>query len=151
TYSIGKVPYIFSRPFTVEYLSVGPSGTPARALVFKHKNAKFDEGDRLRPLHVDIHGGAFLGGQPENFASFDDRIARETGAVVVSITYRYAPENTFPAAIDDVDRTLAWLRHNAESRWGADPKLMTISGSSAGGNLALAAMQQPECHSPSPT
>lgn len=151
TYSIGKLPYLFYRPFTVEYLPVGPDGSPARALIFKSNRGRSVGDKKLRPLHVDIHGGAFIGGLPENFAGFDDRIAKETGAVVVSITYRYAPEHTFPAAIDDVDRTLAWLRANAKDRWGANPELMTISGSSAGANLALAAMQQPECHKPSPT
>jgi acetyl esterase/lipase len=119
--------------------------------VFKSGDNKANSGRKLRPLHLDIHGGAFIGGLPENFAPFDDRVARETGAVVVSITYRFAPEHTFPAAIDDVDRTLEWLRENAESRWGADPTLMTISGSSAGGNLALAATQRPECHGSTPT
>lgn len=151
TYSIAKLPYIFSRPFTVEWLPVGPVGAPAKALIFGGTQSKPHEQRQLRPLHVDIHGGAFIGGLPENFAKFDDRIVRETGAVVVSITYRCAPEHTFPAAIDDVDRTLLWLRENAESRWGADPTLMTISGSSAGGNLALAAMQHPDCHGNSPT
>ncbi|KAH8179029.1 alpha/beta hydrolase fold domain-containing protein [Sarocladium implicatum] len=151
TYSIAKVPYIFSRPFKVEWLPVGPDGTPARALIFTHTQSKPAGQRKLRPLHVDIHGGGFIGGLPENFADFDNRIARETGAVVVSITYRYAPEHTFPAAIDDVDRTLAWLRENAESRWAADPTLMTIGGSSAGGNLALAATQHPDCHGDSPT
>lgn len=146
TYSIHKIPYIFSRPFTVEYLPVGPDGSLVRVLVFTSKNTKTNGGGKLRPLHVDIHGGAFIGGLAENFAHFDDRIARETGAVVVSITYRFAPEHTFPAAIDDVDRTLEWLREHAESRWGADPTLMTISGSSAGGNLALAATQKAACH-----
>ncbi|KAK0388176.1 hypothetical protein NLU13_4421 [Sarocladium strictum] len=151
TYSIGKAPYVFSSPFQVEYLPVGPDGSLARALVFKPGERKISGGRKLRPLHVDIHGGAFIGGMPENFASFNERIANETGAVVVSITYRYAPEHTFPAAIDDVDRTLEWLRLNAEARWDADPSLMTISGSSAGANLALAAMQQPACQRPAST
>lgn len=150
TYSIGKVPYLFSRPFTVEYLLISPERPHVRVLVFKSEVAA-GTGRGLRPLHVDIHGGAFIGGLPENFAPFCSRVAKETGAVVVSITYRYAPEHTFPVAIDDVDATIRWMRDHAQERWGADPTLMTISGSSAGANLAFAAMQQPECHGPSPT
>lgn len=149
TYSIGKVPYLFSRPFIVEHLPTRRNGPPLRVLVFKDRGV--GTGRKLRPLHVDIHGGSFIGGLPENFAPFSDRVARETGAVVVSITYPYAPEHPFPAAIDDVDRTIRWLRENAELRWGADAELMTISGASAGGNLSLAAAQRPECHEPSPT
>ncbi|CAM1510582.1 Fc.00g009170.m01.CDS01 [Cosmosporella sp. VM-42] len=93
----------------------------------------------LRPLHVDIHGGAFIGGSPETTNALDSRIAAETGAVVVSISYRYAPEHVFPVAHDDVYQIIEWLRANARRVLGADPRIMTISGFSAGGNLALAA------------
>ncbi|KAH7153300.1 Alpha/Beta hydrolase protein [Dactylonectria macrodidyma] len=147
SYSIASAHHIFSRPFTVAYLPIGRG--LSRALV--HKAAGIGRGRKLRPLYVDIHGGSFIGGLPEGLSMFDDRIAKETVAVVVSITYRYAPEHVFPAAIDDVDVTIKWLQENAEARWGADPTLMTISGFSAGGNLAIAATQQENCHSPSPT
>ncbi|KAI5456558.1 putative lipase/esterase family protein [Mariannaea sp. PMI_226] len=139
---IGTVPYLLSAPFTVEHITISP-GLTIRVLVYKTTGT--GRGRRLRPLHVDIHGGAFIGGLPENTAEFDQRIAKETGAVVVSITHRYAPEHVFPAAIDDVDATIRWLHEHAESRWGADAALMTTSGSSAGGNLALAATQQMCC------
>ncbi|CAG9976197.1 unnamed protein product [Clonostachys byssicola] len=148
TYSIGSFPYIFSRPFYVEYLPIFPKRS-VRALVFKTPGT--GKGRRLRPLHIEIHGGAFIGGLPESNARFDERVAVETGAVVVSLTYRYAPEHPFPAGIDDIDATIAWIIKNAESRWGADSTLMTIGGFSAGGNLALAATQQPELQAPSPT
>jgi acetyl esterase/lipase len=105
----------------------------------------------LRPLHVEIHAGSFIGGLPESTAKFDEHLASKTGAVVVSITHRLAPEHPFPAAIDDVDATIAWIQDNAAERWGADPALMTIGGFSAGGNLALAATQQPRLQAPSPT
>lgn len=108
------------------------------------------KGRKLRPLHIEIHGGGFLGGLAEGSARFNDIVARETGAVVVGITYRFAPEHVFPVAIDDVDAAIRWIREHAAERWGADPELMTVGGTSAGGNLALAATQQPECHSPSP-
>lgn len=146
--AIGALPYVFSSPYTVEYITTSP-GVSHKVLVFKPSGA--GRGRRLRPLHVDIHGGAFIGGLPENTTVFDERVARSTGAVVVSISYRYAPEHVFPTAIDDVDATIRWLHENAEARWGADPTLMTLSGSSAGGNLALAATQQKPCHAPAPT
>ncbi|KAH6999664.1 putative lipase/esterase family protein [Ilyonectria destructans] len=148
SYSIAAIPYIFSRPFTVEHLPIAP-GLSIRALI--HKAAGVGRGRKLRPLHVEIHAGAFVGGIPDGLSVFDNRIAKETGAVVVSITHRFAPEHVFPTAIDDVDTAIKWLHGNAEAQWGADPTLMTISGFSAGGNLALAATQQESCHSPSPT
>jgi len=90
-------------------------------------------------------------GLPEDNAELCNKVCEETGAVVVSISYRYAPKHVFPAAIDDVDEILCHLRENAEKKYGADPCLMTVSGSSAGGNLAMAAAQQVDCHAPSPT
>lgn len=148
TYTIPVAPYIFSRPFVTEYLPVFPKRS-VRALVFKGKGS--GKGRKLRPLHVDFHGGAFIGGIAEQGVQFLDRFAKETGAVVISATYRFAPEHTFPAAIDDVDATIEWIKENAESRWGADPTLLTVSGSSSGGNLVVAATQQPNCQAPSRT
>jgi acetyl esterase/lipase len=66
----------------------------------------------------------------------------ETGAVVVSISYRYAPRYTFPVAHEDVQDVADWLIENAMKLWGADPKLMTVSGFSVGGNLALSIAQR---------
>ena len=149
SYTIPALPYLFSRPFAVEYLPVWPKRS-ARALVFKSSSAK-GTGRKLRPLHIEIHGGAFIGGLAEQTARWCEIYAQDTGAVVVSITYRFAPEHLFPAAIDDVDDTVKWIKENAERKWGADPTLMTIGGTSAGGNLAFAATQQAACHAPSPT
>lgn len=152
TYSIERFPYLFSRPFVVEWLPVWKH-RQARVLVFKQppSSSSSSSDEKARPLHVEIHGGAFMGGTPEGLADFDQRVAKETGAVVVSITYRFAPEHVFPAAIDDVDDIIAWIKENALQRWHADPELMTISGTSAGANLALASLQAEGCHPPSKT
>lgn len=148
TYSLSALPYIFSRPFTVEYLQIAPKRL-IRSLVYKKPGV--GRGRKLRPLHIDIHSGGFVGGLPEVLAEYDDRVARETGAVIICISYRLAPEHPCPAAIDDVDATIKWIQENAEERWGADPTLMTVGGISAGGNLAVAATQRKNCQPPSPT
>lgn len=135
TYSIGSFPYIFSRPFQVDWLPIAPNRS-LRVLVFKSPSLTGDE-SKLRPLHLDVHGGAFVGGLPESDAAFCARLAHDTGAVVVSTTYRYAPKYTFPAAIDDVDAVVAYLRQHALERYNADASLITVSGFSAGANLAL--------------
>ncbi|KAK5992056.1 Arylacetamide deacetylase-like 2 [Cladobotryum mycophilum] len=147
TYTIGIFPYLFSQEFTVEYLPISDDRS-IRALVFRSSDGK-GKGRKLRPLHVEVHGGAFIGGLAESNAAFDECVAKETGAVVVSITYRFAPEHGFPAAIDDVDATIRWIQENAVNRWGADPELMTVGGFSAGGHLVVAASQQERCHAPS--
>lgn len=151
TNCIGGLPWTFSRAFTVEYITVD-TGRTFRILVFKSKRKPNNpNSEKLRPLHIDVHGGAFMGGLPEYDAYFCDLLARSTGAVVISTTYRYAPPHTFPAAIDDIDAVIRFLHAHAGERWGANPELMTGSGGSAGGNLVMASTQQPACHEPSPT
>ncbi len=151
TYSIAGLPWLFSRAFTTEYITVDTDRT-FRILLFKSKEKPSDTNyGRLRPLHLDVHGGGFMAGLPELDARFCELLARTTGAVVISTTYRYAPPHTFPAAIDDVDAVVRFLHAHARERWGANPELMTVSGFSAGGNLAMASTQQPVCHAPSPT
>ncbi len=139
-YAIKVLPYLYSRPFVVRHIPSRRSGQFVRALVYNHpsKTSEPSEIKRRRPLHVDVHGGGFIGGIPEADTPFCDRLARATGAVVVSITYRFAPRHGFPAAHDDVDDALAWLMEHAEEEFGADPTLLTVSGFSTGGNLALA-------------
>ena len=148
TYTISAAPWLFSRPYRAVRLPVAP-GRSVRALVFKAKDRPGHEG-RRRPLHVDGHGGAFIGGLPEGDARFCAALAERTGAVVVSTSYRCAPEHGFPAAVDDVDAVIAHLLDRAEEH-GVDPEMLTVSGFSAGGNLALAAAQQPRCRPPAPT
>lgn len=111
-----------------------------RALIVWPKDIAPDgKPSSLRPLHLDIHGGAFIGGNPEANHRFCTAIAEGTGAIVVSPTYRFAPRHPFPTAIDDIDDVIDWLLENAEFKLDADPHSLTIGGTSAGGNLALAA------------
>jgi acetyl esterase/lipase len=140
-------PWLFSRAYTVCWIPTR-EGRSVRALLFRPARR---HPDKLHPLHLDIHGGGFLGGLPEYEARFTSLLCERTGAVVVSAQYRYAPGHPFPAAIDDIDDVVRYMHQNAERLWGADPNVMTISGFSAGGNLALAACQQASSHSPAPT
>lgn len=94
----------------------------------------------LRPLHIDIHGGAWVGGLVEQSARWCTHLSDRTGAVVISITYSIAPRHIFPAAHNDIDDIVAFLLAHAAD-FGADPKLLTVGGSSVGGNLALSASQ----------
>jgi acetyl esterase/lipase len=152
--SIVCVPYLFSRPFSVEWLPVSP-GRTIRVLVFDHPlkidSTKPGERRKLRSLHIDMHAGGFIAGIPEYSSPLCTRLAKETGAVVISNTYRLAPRHQYPAAIDDVDAVVAYLQKHARECWGADPELITTSGASAGGNLALSLSQQPSCHPPART
>jgi acetyl esterase/lipase len=155
TNALCVLPWTFSQAFQVYWIPTR-QGRSVRALVFRPKQPNKNEinpGEirTLRPLHLDIHGGAFLGGVPEHEAGFCQLLSQRTGAVVVSTQYRYAPAHPFPAAIDDIDDVVRFLQRNAEKLWGADPELMTVGGFSAGGNLALAAAQQDGCWGDSKT
>lgn len=149
------VPLLFRQSFEVDYVPVAP-GRELRIIVFNRRRSSSgdkhdDKAGRLRPLHVDGHAGGFMGGYPESSLQWMELVAERTGAVVIGVSYRLAPVHPFPAAIDDVDAIIGWLRENAAQRYGADPDLMTTSGFSAGGNLMLACTQSPACHAPAPT
>lgn len=146
TYLVTAPLWMFSHAYIVSWIPTR-EGRSVRALVFRPRKR---QPNKLHPLHLDIHGGGFLGGFPEYEAKFTSLLCERAGAVVISTHYRYAPVHPFPAAIDDIDDVVHYLQQNAEQLWGADPKLMTVSGFSARGNLALAACQQSACHAPSP-
>ncbi|KAL3431023.1 Alpha/Beta hydrolase protein [Aspergillus tetrazonus] len=112
-----------------------------RAVVYTPKSSPSLPPGKKRPIHLNIHGGAFLGGLPEGNARFCSELAEKSGAVVISSSYRYAPRHVFPAAHEDVQDVASFLLDNAEKIWNADPELFTVSGFSVGGNLALAVAQ----------
>ncbi len=68
-------------------------------------------------------------------------LVRKLGAVAVSPDYRLAPENPFPAALDDCMATLQWMAKNADEL-GIDPDRIAVCGVSAGGGLAAAIAQR---------
>ncbi|SEP25453.1 alpha/beta hydrolase [Trujillonella endophytica] len=86
-------------------------------------------------LLVYAHGGAHCVGS----VALMDNVARElthaTGAVVVSVDYRLAPENPFPAGLDDTEAVTRWALANS-TRFGVPPSRVAVSGESAGGSLA---------------
>ncbi|WP_058043073.1 alpha/beta hydrolase fold domain-containing protein [Streptomyces roseifaciens] len=65
------------------------------------------------------------------------RIADGAGAVVISVGYRLAPENRFPAALDDAYAVLTWVAEHA-AELGIAPERIAIGGHSAGAGLAAA-------------
>lgn len=90
------------------------------------------------PTVVFFHGGGWVFGGLDSHEGHARRIADRTGAVVVSVDYRLAPEHPFPAAYDDATAALRWAAANIDDL-GGDPEALAVAGDSAGGNLALAA------------
>lgn len=88
------------------------------------------------PVVVYFHGGGFVIATIDTYDASARAIAAESQAIVVSVEYRKAPENKFPAAHDDAIAAYRWVVANA-AQFGGDPKRVALAGESAGGNLAL--------------
>jgi acetyl esterase len=74
---------------------------------------------------------------PETLGRVAKTIARDAEAVVVNLDYRMAPEDPYPAPVDDAVAAYRWLREHA-GEIGGDPSRVAIAGDSAGGGLAAA-------------
>ncbi len=95
--------------------------------------------DRPTPMPVIsyIHGGGWTLGSIETHDASCRMVANMVGAIVVASEFRLAPENKFPAALDDVYAATLWAWENAAAL-GGDPDRLAVIGNSSGGNLAAA-------------
>jgi acetyl esterase/lipase len=92
------------------------------------------------PIVVYFHGGGWVLGDLDS----DDPLCRDlcarSGAIVVSVNYRHAPEARFPAAAEDAFAALQWVAANA-AMLGGIPGQLAVAGWSAGANIAAVACQ----------
>ena len=88
------------------------------------------------PIILYFHGGGWVTGDLNTYDESDRALANQAHAMVLSVAYRLAPENRFPAAHDDAFASYRWLLANAATL-GADPRRIAVAGESAGGNLAI--------------
>ena len=88
-------------------------------------------------LVVYFHGGGHVIGSIGLMDNVARELAHGAGAVVVSVGYRLAPEDPYPAGLDDCERVTRWALANVD-RFGVSPRAVAIAGESAGGNLAAA-------------
>ena len=94
------------------------------------------------PTFVHLHGGAFRSGRKNKEArALLYRLASQ-GWLCVSANYRLSPAARFPDHLVDVKKVLAWVRAHGHE-YGADPAVLLVAGSSAGGNLAATAALTP--------
>ncbi|VXC23580.1 Carboxylesterase [Aeromicrobium sp. 9AM] len=93
--------------------------------------------DAIAPLPcvINFHGGGWVQGNPEQSQWMASRIAVRNRAVVISPTYALAPEQPFPAGVEDCRATLEWVVSHADEL-GIDPQRIAVMGDSGGGNLA---------------
>ncbi|MEH0416675.1 alpha/beta hydrolase [Streptomyces sp. B21-083] len=113
----------------------GPENAPDISLLICRPVAPATDGPL--PVIYHVHGGGMVLGNNRVGVDGPLRWGKELGAVVVSVEYRLAPENPYPAPIDDVYAGLLWTADHAEEI-GADPERIVIAGASAGGGLTAA-------------
>jgi acetyl esterase len=97
-------------------------------------------GEKPLPVLVFFHGGGWVIGNLDSHDAVCRQLANRAGCVVVSVDYRLAPENPFPAAVDDAYAATAWIARNA-SAYGGDGSRLAVGGDSAGGNLTAVVTQ----------
>jgi acetyl esterase len=89
------------------------------------------------PVLLYLHGGGFTIGNLETHDSLCRQLALRSGAAVVALDYRLAPEHRFPTAVDDAWAALQALAEPAAAaRLGLDTRRLAVGGDSAGGTLA---------------
>ena len=97
----------------------------------------------VEPRHVVLyfHGGVYVIGDAFQAAGLASQVGRRTGAKVISVDYRLAPEHPYPAAVDD-----ALAAYQALLRGGTAPSGIAFAGESAGGALAVATLVNARDH-----
>jgi len=87
------------------------------------------------PAMIYFHGGGWLMGNIETHDALCRELCNESQTCVVSVEYRLAPENPFPASLEDARSALAWVFDNGEDAF-IDTQRLAVGGDSAGANLA---------------
>ena len=116
--------------------STGPDGNSIRILIYSPSNPKNPNNQKL-PIYVHIPGGGYILPGLEAIDERNLRFAEKHQCIVVSMSYRLAPENPFPCGIEDCYAVLKWAHDNADELSG-DRGRIVIGGESAGGGLTAA-------------
>ena len=116
----------------IERTIPGPDGTDLPIRIYMPRDRS-----EAGPGFVNFHGGGFVIGDLESEHPRCLVMATEGGAVSVGVDYRLAPENPFPAGVEDCYSALQWVVENA-GELKIDPTRIAIGGGSAGGNLTAA-------------
>jgi acetyl esterase len=112
----------------------GPEGSiPVRIYMPKKKSPSDDK----PPIVLFFHGGGWILGGLDTSEEPLLMLCDLSGAVIVSVDYRLAPEYIFPSGLEDCYISAVWAANSARAL-GCDPRKLVVCGESAGGNLATA-------------
>ncbi len=130
----------------VEEMELPGPGGKLKARLYRPEGGK----DGPQPLLVFYHGGGWVIGDLETHDGVCRFLAANSGALVLSVAYRLAPEHRFPAAVEDAQAAFTWA-HEQSAALGADSHRIAVGGDSAGANLATVACHlQRDCDGPRP-
>lgn len=118
---------------TVEVAMTRADGSTLNARLYRPLESA---GDDELPLLIYFHGGGWCVGDLESYDVLCRQLANGSGCAVLSIDYRLAPENPFPAAVEDAIFSIEWAAEQAQ-RLGIDRGCIALGGDSAGGNLSI--------------
>lgn len=110
-------------------LAYGPDPVQQSLDVYRPKAA---EGEKL-PVIVSVHGGGWVYGDKERYQFYCMNLAQR-GFAVINFTYRLAPENKFPASLEDTNSVFSWVLSNGEE-YGLDTEHIFAVGDSAGAHI----------------
>lgn len=96
---------------------------------------KKDDSGNLKPAMIFIHGGAWKSGKRSDYLPYLIDYARK-GYVTITVSYRLSRVAKFPAAVQDVNCAVKWVKAHAET-YGIDPDRLVLIGGSAGGHLSM--------------
>ncbi|MDP3675645.1 MAG: alpha/beta hydrolase [Novosphingobium sp.] len=116
----------------VEELAISVEGAELASRLYVPEGAAATPG-----LTVFFHGGGWVLGTLETHDATCRALAQASGAALLSVGYRLAPEHPYPTAAEDCYAATCWAADNA-TRLGLDGARLAVAGDSAGGNLAAA-------------
>lgn len=120
-------------PLTIDIATVLATNLAANTGANTHTHTEIKP-QTLRPALVVIHGGAWRKGSKESKRKTITNYASK-GFVGAALMYRFAPEHSFPAAVEDVKAAIRFLKVHA-GNYGIDPNKIVVVGTSAGAHLA---------------
>jgi acetyl esterase len=134
TFDRGAAPWSPLAPevAAVEDLILPGAEAPIRARLYRPANG-------VLPLVIFLHGGGWTFGSLDTHENETRHLAVASGAAVLAIAYRLAPEHPFPAPLDDVLAVIKAVQGGVLGD-AIDPNRLALAGDSAGANLALGAM-----------
>jgi acetyl esterase len=105
-------------------------GTALPVRVYRPKSAT-----GATPLVMNFHGGGWVSGDIRQSEWWASSVAARSGATVISVEYRLAPEHPFPTPVEDCYAATVWVTEHADEL-GVDAARLAVMGDSAGGNIA---------------